>query len=48
MKSGLKHKDFNANMSTGKGNAMSEFKNVSVVKKANVYFDGKVTSQSSN
>lgn len=25
---------------------MSEFKNVSVVKKANVYFDGKVTSRS--
>ena len=25
---------------------MSEFKNVTVVKKANVYFDGKVTSRS--
>ena len=24
---------------------MSEFKNVTVVKKANVYFDGKVTSR---
>jgi len=26
-------------------NSMSEFKNVTVVKKANVYFDGKVTSR---
>ncbi|KKL76257.1 hypothetical protein LCGC14_2046730, partial [marine sediment metagenome] len=25
---------------------MSEFKNVTVTKKANVYFDGKVTSRS--
>lgn len=28
-----------------KGMIMSEFKNVTVVKKANVYFDGKVTSR---
>jgi uncharacterized protein YaiE (UPF0345 family) len=29
-----------------RGVYMSEFKNVTVVKKANVYFDGKVTSRS--
>jgi uncharacterized protein YaiE (UPF0345 family) len=29
----------------GKGPSMSEFKNVTVIKKANVYFDGKVTSR---
>jgi uncharacterized protein YaiE (UPF0345 family) len=29
-----------------RGAYMSEFKNVTVVKKANVYFDGKVTSRS--
>jgi len=28
-----------------KGHSMTEFKNVTVVKKANVYFDGKVTSR---
>ena len=28
-----------------RGESMSEFKNVSVVKKANVYFDGKVSSR---
>ena len=28
-----------------KGEAMSQFDNVSVIKKANVYFDGKVTSR---
>jgi hypothetical protein len=28
-----------------KGGSMSEFKNVTVVKKANAYFDGKVTSR---
>jgi uncharacterized protein YaiE (UPF0345 family) len=28
-----------------KGQAMSEFKNVSVVREANIYFDGKVTSR---
>ena len=31
---------------TRKGQAMSEFKNVTVIKKANIYFDGKVTSRS--
>jgi len=31
--------------SAKKGKAMQEFKNVTVVKKANVYFDGKVTSR---
>jgi uncharacterized protein YaiE (UPF0345 family) len=29
----------------GKGQAMSEFKNVTVVREANIYFDGKVTSR---
>jgi len=28
-----------------KGQAMSEFKNVAVVREANIYFDGKVTSR---
>jgi uncharacterized protein YaiE (UPF0345 family) len=30
---------------TKKGKAMSEFKNVTVVREANIYFDGKVTSR---
>jgi len=30
---------------TRKGQAMSEFKNVTVVREANIYFDGKVTSR---
>jgi uncharacterized protein YaiE (UPF0345 family) len=30
---------------TRKGKAMSEFKNVTVVREANIYFDGKVTSR---
>src|SRR6185503_17788967 len=29
-----------------KGRSMAEFKNVTVVKKANIYFDGKVVSRS--
>jgi purine/pyrimidine-nucleoside phosphorylase len=32
-------------MNEGKERTMVEFKNVTVVKKANVYFDGKVTSR---
>ena len=34
------------NLTGGEGLAMSEFNNVTIVKKANVYFDGKVTSRS--
>jgi uncharacterized protein YaiE (UPF0345 family) len=37
---------YHAQRSTPPGARMSEFKNVSVVKQANVYFDGKVTSRS--
>jgi purine/pyrimidine-nucleoside phosphorylase len=38
--------DYNRNKVGRKEHTMSEFKDVSIVKKANVYFDGKVTSRS--
>jgi purine/pyrimidine-nucleoside phosphorylase len=37
--------DYNRNITKRKEQTMSEFKDVTIVKKANVYFDGKVTSR---
>jgi purine/pyrimidine-nucleoside phosphorylase len=38
--------DYNKNITQRKEHAMSEFRDVTIVKKANVYFNGKVTSRS--
>jgi purine/pyrimidine-nucleoside phosphorylase len=38
--------DYNKNITERKEHIMPEFRDVTIVKKANVYFDGKVTSRS--
>jgi uncharacterized protein YaiE (UPF0345 family) len=38
--------DYNKKIAQRKDHAMSEFRDVTIVKKANVYFNGKVTSRS--
>jgi purine/pyrimidine-nucleoside phosphorylase len=38
--------DYNKNIAQRKEHTMSEFRDVTIVKKANVYFNGKVTSRS--